>query len=121
MLWGGFSLAFLKHDRTSCFCAERQPAPDEPEGQQTLHNRWRAPRWAVVSRVLGGVLAKHTHPWQTENRTKTALPLSCEVDQSHTGYSGCGLVTLRCDVRTICGEEYQHYPNLALLGTITEL
>ena len=25
-----------------------------------------------------------------------------------------------CDVRVICGEAYQHYPNLALVGTITE-
>lgn len=40
-----------------------------------------------------------------------------------TNIRGSKIFTIggECDVRTICGEEYQHYPRLALVGEMTEI
>jgi hypothetical protein len=47
------------------------------------------------------------------------LPLNNNVPQTSVHGRELFVVGGEADVRSICGEEYQHYPRLALQGTIT--
>ena len=49
------------------------------------------------------------------------LPLNNNVPQTNVHGRELFVVGGEADARTICGEEYQHYPRLALQGTITKV
>ena len=47
------------------------------------------------------------------------LPLNNNVPQTNVHGRELFVVGGEADVRRVCGEQYQHYPRLALVGTIT--
>ena len=49
------------------------------------------------------------------------FPLNNNVPQTNLRGDNLFVVGGEADVRTICGEVYQHYPRLALLGKVTTI
>ena len=50
-----------------------------------------------------------------------SFPVNDNLPQTNVRGDKIFTIGGECDVRVICGEQYQHYPNLALMGTITQL